>query len=319
MVLEEQAHVGDGVAQHGDALQAHSQRKTGPFFGIDAAVLEHHRMNHSAAQDLDPPGLLAQVASAPLAEHASDVDLRTGLDEREVAWTKAHRRAGPVEPLRELRQDALEVRHGDVLVDEEGLDLVKHRRVRHVVVAAIHAARRDEGHGRLVRGHGANLHVAGVRSQKVPGGGPEAVLHVRGRVIGRKAELREVVLLQLHVRTVMHGEAEAAEDGDDLLAHDGDGMLVTERRQRAPGQREIERWRVEISLSFRQVEGAKTAGECSFYLLLDLINLEAEGFTIDWREAPHPLHEDSELPFLAERLCVLIAKLLLRGRCRKKT
>ena len=62
---------------------------------------------------------------------------------------------------------------------------------------------------------------------------PEGVLHVGRRVVRREAELGEVVLLELDLGSVVHGEAEAHEDVDDLVAHDRDGVRVTERRRRA--------------------------------------------------------------------------------------
>ena len=48
---------------------------------------------------------------------------------------------GAEEALGELGEHALQVGHRDVLVDEEALDLVEHRRVRRVVVAAVRRAR----------------------------------------------------------------------------------------------------------------------------------------------------------------------------------
>src|SRR4051812_41541560 len=109
-------------------------------------------MDHPAAEHLDVAGVLAQAAAGAgavrlLAEYTSDVDLSAGLDEREVARAEAHRRVRSVEALGELREHALEMRERDVAVDEERLDLVEHRRVRRVVVAAIDGARSDEGHG----------------------------------------------------------------------------------------------------------------------------------------------------------------------------
>src|SRR4051812_22261717 len=123
------ADVGDAVAHHRDALDAHPEGEAGPLLGVDAARFEDHGMNHSAAEDLDPTRVLANVASCTrsvllLAERAADVDLRAGLDEREVAWTKADRRARAVEAHRELREDAAEIGHGDVLVDQERLELM---------------------------------------------------------------------------------------------------------------------------------------------------------------------------------------------------
>ena len=120
------------------------------------------------------------------------------------------------EPLSKLAQDALQVSHRDALVDEEALDLVKHRRVRRVVVAPVRRPRRDERHRRGVAGHRANLDVsscawAAAQSARRLAPHPEAVLHVRGRVIRREAELREVVFLDLDLRAVVHGEPEADE------------------------------------------------------------------------------------------------------------
>ena len=58
-------------------------------------------------------------------------------------------------------------RHRHALADDEPLDLLEHRRVRQVqVVAAIHAARRDDPDGRPVRLHVADLHRGGVRAQQ---------------------------------------------------------------------------------------------------------------------------------------------------------
>ena len=62
-------------------------------------------------------------------------------------------------------------------------------------------------------------------------GRPEGVLHVGRRVVRREAELAEVVLLELDLGPVVHGEAEAHEHVDDLVAHDRDGVRVAERRR----------------------------------------------------------------------------------------
>ena len=58
-----------------------------------------------------------------------------------------------------------------------------------------------------MRDHLADLDVARVRAEQDARADPEAVLHVRRRVIGREAELREVVLLELDLGAVGDGEA----------------------------------------------------------------------------------------------------------------
>ena len=65
-----------------------------------------------------------------------------GLDEREVRRAEAHVEVVALEEgAAELRERALQVGEADALVDQQALDLVEHRRVRLVVVPAIHAAR----------------------------------------------------------------------------------------------------------------------------------------------------------------------------------
>ena len=69
------------------------------------------------------------------------------------------------ERLAELREYPFEVAHMGLLVDHQRLDLVEHRRVCLVTVAAIDAARRDDADRRFLRQHGADLHGAGMGAQ----------------------------------------------------------------------------------------------------------------------------------------------------------
>src|SRR5262249_54862503 len=132
IVLEEHADVRHAVAHHRDALDAHSEGEAGPLLRIDAARLEDDGVDHSAAKDLDPTGVLADVASCTRsvllpAEGAPHVDLGAGLDEGEIARAKAHGGTRTIEALGELGEDAAEIRHRDALVDEERLELMEHR------------------------------------------------------------------------------------------------------------------------------------------------------------------------------------------------
>ena len=54
VVFIEEADVVDAVAEHGDAFDAEAERPAGPDFRIVADVLEHLRMHHAAAGDLQP-------------------------------------------------------------------------------------------------------------------------------------------------------------------------------------------------------------------------------------------------------------------------
>ena len=104
--------------------------------------------------------------------------------------------------------DPFQIAHGDVLADDEPLDLLEHRRVRQVqVVAPVHAARRDHAHRRPVRLHVADLHRRGVRPQQRGGPRPLAphpprsVRGVRSAPTGRTAARERLAQVQrvLHV------------------------------------------------------------------------------------------------------------------------
>ena len=108
------------------------------------------------------------------------------------------------------------------LVDDQRLDLVEHRRVRLIAVAAIDAARRDDADRRLLRQHGADLHRAGVGAQheREPSGLrleiERIVLLARGMLLG-DVQLGEIVVVGLDVRAFGDGEAQIGEDRGDLV------------------------------------------------------------------------------------------------------
>ena len=64
VVLVEQPDVVHAVLQHGDALHAHAEREAGDLFRVVADGLEHGRVHHAAAENLEPAGLLAGAAAA---------------------------------------------------------------------------------------------------------------------------------------------------------------------------------------------------------------------------------------------------------------
>ena len=66
----------------------------------------------------------------------------------------------------ELLQHPLQVAHVDRLVDHQPLDLMEHRRVGLVGIAAVGAAGDDDADRRLLRLHGADLHRRGVGAQQ---------------------------------------------------------------------------------------------------------------------------------------------------------
>ena len=126
----------------------------------------------------------------------------------------------------EVVERALEVGHGDALVDDEALDLVEHRAVRGVVlVGAEDPAGADDVDRRLAGQHRAGLHRRGVRAQHdgvVGRLGPEGVLHGARRVVGPEVERVEVEPLGLDDRALGDLPAHRHEDVGDPLRQRGD-------------------------------------------------------------------------------------------------
>src|SRR5690606_34834272 len=74
-----------------------------------------------------------------------DVDFYRRLSEREIARPQPqHDVLALEERLEESLQRPLEVPEVDVAIDDQAFDLVEHRRVGRVAVAAIDPARRDD-------------------------------------------------------------------------------------------------------------------------------------------------------------------------------
>src|SRR3546814_3490149 len=100
---------------------------------------------------------------------------------------------------------------------------------RHVAVAAIGAARRDDADRRLRRLHGADLHRRGVGAQQHAAAvrllrQVEGVVHLPGGMFRRDVEGGEVVEIVFDVRSLGDGEAHLAEDGDHLVRRLADRM-----------------------------------------------------------------------------------------------
>src|SRR5437016_12228238 len=101
-------------------------------------------MHHAAAENLQPVVALAEAHLALVAA-ALDIDFERRLSERKERRAEAHLHVVDLEErLAEFFQDPFQVAEMRALVDDEALDLMKHRRVGLVGIAAIGAARDDD-------------------------------------------------------------------------------------------------------------------------------------------------------------------------------
>src|SRR5579884_4139620 len=136
--LKEQLQIIKPILQHRNSINAHAKGETGNLFGIVAVVLhklEDVGIDHAAAENLDPSGLLAGSAGAPFtlpasaADEAGDEHLRARLGERKKRWTKAGLHIRAEQCFHRVIKGPLEVAEGNVRIDGESFDLVKHRRM----------------------------------------------------------------------------------------------------------------------------------------------------------------------------------------------
>src|ERR1700675_1535894 len=172
VVLKENLDVIDLVFQHGQAIDAHAEGEAADFFGVVVDEAVDGGVDHAGAEEFDPTGAFALVASAATcgraaaaAEDAGDVEFDARLGERKVARAKAGFYPGAEELFDEIFDGAGEIAEGDVRIDGETFDLMEDERVRGVrVVAAIDLAGDDNANGRLLLFHGANLHWRRVRA-----------------------------------------------------------------------------------------------------------------------------------------------------------
>src|SRR6202011_858913 len=101
-----------------------------------AAILQHLWVHHPAAEDFEPVAAGADLQFAALAR-AADVDFGRRLGEREIARAEADRQVVEAKKgAAEFDQAALQMAHMARPVDTQPLDLVEHRRVRRIMVAA---------------------------------------------------------------------------------------------------------------------------------------------------------------------------------------
>ena len=165
--------------------------------------------SHSVA--LADPDLVADLGVA-------DVDLHGGLGEGEVARAEAHLHLRHLEEgFAELLEHPFQVPEMGLLVDGQSLDLMEHRRVGLVRVAAIDAARRDDAERRLLLQHGADLHRARMRAKhwaRAVGTRRqiEGVVVLPRRMLGRDVERGEIVEVGLDVGALGDREAHIGED-----------------------------------------------------------------------------------------------------------
>ena len=113
-------------------------------------------MHHARAQNLQPITTLAQFAgfAAP-----ADIHFHGRFREGEIGSAEPHRQIGNAEKgAQEINQTALQMAKMNVPINHQAFYLMKHRRMRRIMIRAIGAARHNHANGRRFSQHCADLH-----------------------------------------------------------------------------------------------------------------------------------------------------------------
>ena len=173
---------------------------------------------------------------------------------------------------------------------------------------AVNSTRAKYANGRLCLFHDTRLHAAGVAAKNDVGMRlhEERVLHVASRMVVSKVQTAVNVPVVLHLRAFCQGETKAAEDIDDFILDNRQGMTRAERNG-IRCAREVDR----RSTCDRALSGTLLQG---VYLLLSevlqLVNLHAHLFLQFGGNTPEVIHQLRNLTFFAQvfdakSLCLL--------------
>src|SRR3984957_889956 len=255
--VEKVPQIRQAVFEHRQAVEADAPGEALIDLRVEAAISQHVRMDHAAAEDFEPILALAE-ADFPARTAALDVDLERGRREGKKARAEAHADMGHFEEgLAEFLEHPFQIGEGRALVDHQALNLVEHRRMRLVGVAPIGASGADDADRRLLAQHRTHLHGARMRAQNLSlalliGLEEKRVVHLARRMAGRKVELGEIEVVAFDVRPLGDGESHLGENDGDFVHH------LTDRMD-APGldagqghrERDVERLALELRLEGR--------------------------------------------------------------------
>ena len=169
----------------------------------------------------------------PAAHTAGNVGFGAGFRKREEARAETDAGVGTEHFTHKRGKRPAQIGHGHVLVHEQAFDLMEHRRVRDVRVAAVDASGRNHGDGRLLLEHGPHLKRGRMRTQHDAVGYVQGILHVARGVFRRNVQRFKAVVIRLHFRTGHDVVAKPLEDGADFFHHHGHRMQRTAPRQTA--------------------------------------------------------------------------------------
>ena len=209
-----------------------------------------------------------------------------------------------VELLHHGVEGALQIGHGDALVDDHALHLVEHGGVGGVhLVLAVDPAGGDDADGQRHGVHGPHLHGGGLAAEHHPAVlvKIEGVRPVAAGVPLAGVEPVEVQLGQLHLGAVQHGEAHADEDVLELVQGDIHGVPVAHRHGLA-GNGDVQRLGLQPGLQRLGLQLPALGLQLGLQSGAHLVGQLAHGGPLLGGELAHLLEYGSELALLAQIL-----------------
>ena len=186
-------------------------------------------MNGTAAQNFDPSGTLTETAALSAAFEAGYVHLRAGLCKREVMGTEFRLRLRSEKLFREFLQCSLQIREGNMFVNDHSLDLVERRRVGCVhFVGAEYSSRRDHTDRQLSFFHNTGLYRGGLGTEQDGIIDEKSILFVSCRMVLRNVQLGKVIVRIFYLRSFYNFVSHADKNTFHFFQSDGVWMTVSD-------------------------------------------------------------------------------------------
>ena len=249
-----------------------------------------------------------------------DVDLGTGLGEREKAGTKAqHQVVAFKKGAAKVGEHELQVLEAHVLANPQAFTLVEHRRMGGVAVHAVGATRCDDTNFRHpatrvnqcamlfnMLNRIADLHRAGMGAQQIGRGFSAAfdikrVVHGARRMVFGRVERGEIKPVGLNLRALGHVKTHGAKNGFDPLQRQGHGVQAALRALPA-GQADVERLGLELFFKLGLGHGVAARVQCGFDGLFGQIDGGTAGFLLFHGKLRHALHQFGDTARFAQKL-----------------
>src|SRR5579862_2852264 len=185
VVIEQQSNIVDAVAEHSNALDPHAESIAAvTLFFIPNEIIDIG-IDHAAAKDFEPAGLLAYPASFAFAKETCNIHLRARLGKREITGTETIFQIRTIELFCKGDKRSFQFAKCYAAIDVQTFDLMEQTvTARAYRLVAINASGDNHPHGRFLFFHDTNLYRRGVRSQNDFFFNKEGVLHIARRMIG---------------------------------------------------------------------------------------------------------------------------------------